>query len=131
MHLIVAGGTSKPDNEEREVIEGMKHFIKENGMERNVHLVGGIPHDELPPYFRQAQLFILPARYEPFGMTALEAMACGIPVIVSRFSGIQENLISEQDCLIVNPFETSDYAASIIRLLKDKTFHFFTCRVSF
>ena len=120
IHLVIAGGTLNPDQEEIEVISNIKSFVKQNQIEKNVLLIGGIAHDNLPPYFRKAELFILPAKYEPFGMTALEAMACKIPVIISKFSGIQENLTHGQNCLIVNPYETQNYAKSISILLKDK-----------
>ncbi|MCK4942217.1 MAG: glycosyltransferase [Candidatus Aminicenantes bacterium] len=120
LHLVIAGGTADPDEEETEVVASMKAFIKTNRMEKNVHLVGGIPHDELPPCFRQARLFILPARYEPFGMTALEAMACGVPAVISKYSGIRENLVHEEDCLVVDPLEPVAYADSIIRLIRDE-----------
>lgn len=120
IHLVIAGGTPNPDQEEIEVISNIKSFVKQNQIEKNVHLIGGIAHDNLPPYFRKAELFILPARYEPFGMTALEAMACKIPVIISKFTGIQENLLNGQDCLIVNPCETQNYAKSISTLINNK-----------
>jgi mannosylfructose-phosphate synthase len=120
LHLVIAGGTADPDREEIEVIAGMKSIIKRKRMEKNVHLIGGIPHDELPPYFRQASLFVLPARYEPFGMTALEAMACGVPAVVTEYSGIRENLVDEKDCLVIDPFEPDRYADSIVRLIRDK-----------
>ena len=120
IHLVIAGGAPNPDQEEIEVLSNIKSFVKQNQIEKNVLLIGGIAHDNLPPYFRKAELFILPARYEPFGMTALEAMACKIPAVISKFSGIQENLIHGQDCLIVNPYETQNYAKSISILLRDR-----------
>lgn len=120
LHLVIAGGTVDPDEEEIEVVATIKSVIKEKRMEKNVHLIGGIPHDELPPYFRQARLFILPARYEPFGMTALEAMACGVPSLITEYSGIRENLIDETDCLVIDPFKPDNYADSIVRLIRDE-----------
>ncbi len=120
IHLVIGGGAENPDEEEREVLSKIKRFLGKNQIDEKVHLVGGIPHDELPPYFRQAELFILPARYEPFGMTALEAMACQVPAVISKFAGIQENLTSGQDCLLVNPLDTEEYAETICSLLRDK-----------
>lgn len=121
IHLVVAGGATRPDEEEQGVVENMKQFIRAHGLEKKVHLVGGIPHEDLPPYFRKSRLFVLPARYEPFGMTVLEAMACGVPAVVSTFSGIQENLVSQRDCLKINPLETGEYSQTIVRLLNDQS----------
>lgn len=119
-HLVIGGGTPNPDQEEIEVINKTQQMIKEYNLYEKVHLVGGIHHEELPPYFRKARQFILPAGYEPFGMTALEAMACRVPAIITQYSGIQQNLKNNKDCLIVDPFDTEGFANAIITLLKDR-----------
>ncbi len=119
LHLILAGGTADPDEEELEVLAKIKSFTRKSGLSDRVHAVGGIPHDELPPYFRQAELFVLPARYEPFGMTALEAMACGVPAVISIHAGIQENLSSGEDCLLVDPYKTHEFAEALASVPRD------------
>ena len=119
VHLVVAGGTKEPDEEEVEVLSAIKDFVEEHGIGHRVHAVGGIPHDDLPPYFRRSEFFVLPARYEPFGMTALEAMSCGTPALISTHAGIQENLDSGDDCLLVDPLKTESFADSISSLLRD------------
>ncbi len=121
IQLVIAGGSKEPDEEEKEVLSNVKRFVEENHIEERVHVVGGIPHDELPPYFRQAELFVLAARYEPFGMTALEAMACQTPAAITIYSGLHEHLISGKNCLQFDPFKTDEYAEAIISLLKDRT----------
>jgi len=120
VHLVIAGGAPEPDEEELEVLAGIESFKVESGLEDRVHAVGGIPHDDLPAYFRRARAFVLPARYEPFGMTALEAMACGVPAAISRHAGIQENLKSGEDCLIFDPLDTEDFAGALRSILGDR-----------
>jgi mannosylfructose-phosphate synthase len=120
VHLVIAGGSADPDDEELEVLADLNGFIGENGLSNRVHPVGGIAHDDLPPYFRRARLFVLPARYEPFGMTALEAMSCRAPAVISRFAGIEENLTSGEDCLLVDPHESGEFAAALASLLSDE-----------
>lgn len=119
-HLVIAGGTQNPDDEETEVMKNALSFSEKNNIKENVHLVGGISNNSLPPYYRQAELFVLPAAYEPFGMTALEAMACGTPALISNYAGIQENLASGKDCLLVDPNDTQKFAEAIRSLLKNK-----------
>jgi mannosylfructose-phosphate synthase len=119
LHLVIAGGSKNPDEEEKEVVGNIRKFIRENGIEDRVHLVGPIPNEELPPYYRQARLFILPARYEPFGMTAAEAMACQTPAVISKNSGIQENLSHQKDCMMIDPFDKESYADTIIKVLRN------------
>ncbi len=120
VHLIIGGGTKEPDDEEKDVLARIHQFVRERAVGERVHVVGGIPHEELPPYYRRAHVFILPARYEPFGMTALEAMACGVPAVVSTFAGIQENFTSGKDCLIVDPLDERKLAEGISLLLRDR-----------
>jgi len=122
VHLVIGGGAKNPDEEEIEVFARAKEFVKENNLADYVHMVGGLPHDDLPPYFRQSEVFILPARYEPFGMTALEAMSCEVPAVISRFAGVQENLSSGEDCLIADPFDTEGFAGAIRSVLRNKDF---------
>jgi mannosylfructose-phosphate synthase len=119
LHLLIAGGSAKPDEEERGIFEHIETFGSENGLSDRIHPIGGVAHDDLPPYFRGAELFVLPARYEPFGMTALEAMSCRAPAVVSRFAGIEENLSSGQDCLLVDPHDTAGFASALASLLSD------------
>ena len=77
-----------------------------------------IPDDELADYYRMADVFALSSRYEPFGMTALEAMACGVASIVTKFAGVQENLTSGINSIIADPFQTREFADTICKLLK-------------
>ncbi len=121
IHLVIAGGSRDPDEEEKDIVSNIKRFIKENEVGDKVHLIGGIPNQDLPPYYRNAKLFILPARYEPFGMTALETMACRVPTAISKHAGIVENLTSGKDCRIFDPFDTEEYASTILSLLNNKT----------
>lgn len=122
IHLVIGGGTPSPDDEEKDVFAWVRQFANDNNLSDRVHLVGGIPNEELPPYYRQAEMFILPAMYEPFGMTALEAMACSVPAIISNQAGIQENLKGGTECLLVNPSETDALANAITSVLKDKNY---------
>jgi mannosylfructose-phosphate synthase len=120
LHAVIAGGTKDPDDEEVEVLSHISAFIEKHGLAGRVHAVGGIPHDDLPPYFRRAEFFVLPAKYEPFGMTALEAMSCGAPAVISTHAGIQENLNSGVDCVLVDPRKTELFAEAMCSLLRDR-----------
>jgi glycosyltransferase involved in cell wall biosynthesis len=57
-----------------------------------VHFLGYIPDDDLPWVYRGASAFLYPSLYEGFGFPPLEAMACGVPVITSQGSSLEENL---------------------------------------
>jgi glycosyltransferase involved in cell wall biosynthesis len=53
-------------------------------------------------------------------MTVLEAMACGAPVVVSKFAGIHEVLEDGRDCLIVDPNDADELSGAIVSLLRDR-----------
>jgi glycosyltransferase involved in cell wall biosynthesis len=62
--------------------EHLQTSILEQGLERNVRLLGFIPEDLLPAYYQAADLFVLPTlQYEGFGLATIESLACGTPVL--------------------------------------------------
>jgi mannosylfructose-phosphate synthase len=123
IHLVIGGGsTSKAGPTELEVLANMKRIIAEKDMGSRVHITGYIPDEHLVATYRQAEMFVLPSLFEPFGMTALEAMACGRPVVASRLGGIREVVTSEESGLLVDPADPGEFSAAIIRLLNDEPF---------
>jgi len=121
IHLVIGGGsTSKAGPTELEVLANMKRIIVEKDMGDRVHITGYIPDEHLVATYRQAEMFVLPSLFEPFGMTALEAMACGRPVVASRLGGIREVVTSEESGLLVDPADPGEFSAAIIRLLNDE-----------
>ena len=75
--------------------------------------------EELPDLYRGARMLLLPSLYEGFGLTALEAMACGTPVIVSDRSSLPE--VVGDAALFVDPEDPSSIASAIRRLFADDT----------
>jgi mannosylfructose-phosphate synthase len=121
VHLVIGGGsTSKAGPTELEVLANIKRIITEKDIEKRVHITGYIPDEHLVAVYRQAEMFVLPSLFEPFGMTALEAMACGRPVVASRLGGIREVITSEESGLLVDPADPAEFSAAIIRLLNDE-----------
>ncbi len=85
--LIIVG-----DGPQRREIEG---FIRENNLEKDVYLAGGMLWKEVPKYYAIANVFILPSLSEPWGLVVNEAMVCGLPVIVSKKAGAYWDLVKE------------------------------------
>ena len=119
-HLVIGGGSPKPDERELDVKALMEGIVNEKGMHDNVSIVGYVPDELLVQYYREAEMFVLPSLFEPFGMTALEAMACGIPVVASRLGGIRTVISSEENGLLVDPSNPAEFAEAMIRLLRDE-----------
>ena len=68
-------------------------IIAEKGMQDRVTRIGYVPDGMMRAYYQQAELFVMPSLFEPFGMTSQEAMACGKPVVASKFGGIRNTII--------------------------------------
>jgi D-inositol-3-phosphate glycosyltransferase len=86
MRLLVVGGDADEPTSGHET--SLRQRIARLGLVDSVRFVGPQPQSVLPLYYAAADLTVLPSYYESFGMVALEAMACGSPVIASRVGGL-------------------------------------------
>jgi glycosyltransferase involved in cell wall biosynthesis len=80
-------------------------------------LVGYLPHEEIRYFYRAADVFVYPSLYETFGLTLVEAMASGCPIVTSDCSCLPE--IVGNAALLVQPEDTSQIAGAIARVLGD------------
>jgi glycosyltransferase involved in cell wall biosynthesis len=70
--------------------QAVESAIEEENLASEVHLVGYVDREEQPLWYNSAQVFAYPSAYEGFGIPALEAMACGTPVVTSSTSSLPE-----------------------------------------
>jgi mannosylfructose-phosphate synthase len=117
IHLVIGGGSPNPKPREEKLLNKMEKIIDKKGMHERVHLIGYIPDDKMQPFYQQARLFVLPSTFEPFGMTALEAMACRTPSVVSKFAGVSEFLTDHTNSIIADPTDKVEFAHAILELL--------------
>jgi glycosyltransferase involved in cell wall biosynthesis len=75
-------------------------------------------HAEFVDYLRHAEVFLLPSQSESFGVAALEALACGVPVAAYRVGGLPE-VVSPDAGRLVEPFDVDALAAATVDLLAD------------
>lgn len=83
----------------------------------SVHFAGFIPSDELPFWYNSAEIFLYPSVFEGFGLPVLEAMACGIPVLVSNASSLPEVAGSAGLCL--SPHDPVAWREALRRAAED------------
>ncbi len=121
-HWYIGGGSQlEQSSEEKSAKEVLISEIKSHHLQDRVTFVGQVDHDNMvPAYYRNADLFVLASRYEPFGLTTLEAMACGTAPIVSNVAGSKEVIIDGLNGFTVNIHDRKETAELILKLLKDK-----------
>lgn len=93
--------------------------IQELQLENEVLLPGYIAANDLAKLYNAAEVFIYPSLFEGFGLPILEAMACGVPVITSRGSSLEE--IAGDAALLVDPFSEGSIWDALKTLLGDAT----------
>jgi D-inositol-3-phosphate glycosyltransferase len=89
VHLAIIGG--EPDASPEEITAEMRRLQKlcdDLGIDQSVVFLGKRRQDTLQYYYSAAEVVVMPSHYESFGMVALEAMACGTPVIASDVGGL-------------------------------------------
>jgi mannosylfructose-phosphate synthase len=119
VNLVIGGGSPNPQQRELGVFEMMRNIIAENKMEGRVHIIGYVPDEMMRPYYQQSLFFVLPSLFEPFGMTSLEAMACGKSVVASKFGGIKNIIMNDENGYLVDSANAEEFAGVMINLLKD------------
>ncbi|MCS7119888.1 MAG: glycosyltransferase family 4 protein [Nitrososphaerota archaeon] len=99
----------------------LKMLVKSLDLKDNVKLIGPVPDEKLPALYSQCSIFALPSLYcESFGITLLEAMAAGKPVIASNVGGIPEVITDGLNGLLFRRGDIKDLAEKIIHLLSDR-----------
>ncbi len=99
----------------------LKGLASSLGLEEKVDFAGRVAESEKPEYFAACDVLVLPSvsRLEAFGIAALEAMACGKPVVVSDVPGVREVITDGVEGLLAEPMSPEDIARKIDRLLEN------------
>lgn len=115
--LIVGGNTVEPDPDATPEIAELQQLARELDIERHVRFVGKRQQDQLRYYYSAGDVAVTTPWYEPFGLTPLEAMACGRPVIGSAVGGITYTVVDGETGFLVPPRDAEMLAAQLYHLL--------------
>jgi D-inositol-3-phosphate glycosyltransferase len=113
--LVVVGGPSGPDGGREE--DALHKLVAELGLEHRVRFVPPQPHDSLARWYRAADVCVVPSRSESFGLVALEAAACGTPVVAADVGGLRALVDHGDTGFLVGTRDPLDYADAIERVL--------------
>ena len=95
----------------------VKQKISQLSLAKDIQIINNVPDEDLPYFYNGATALLLPSLYEGFGLPAIEAMACGTPVIASNTCSLPE--VVGDAALLVDPYSTNSIAAGIQRILSD------------
>ncbi len=106
------------DGSERKALELQATSYK---LQANVKFFGSLPHEKIPWYLQQADVFVRPSRSEGMGNSFVEALAADLPIIGTPVGGITDIIQDGKTGLFANPEDPHDLAEKMIKLLQDKS----------
>lgn len=104
------------------IVGGGSHVFRDAGYDQlpaNVQMAGYVTDEHLAAVYSGATAFVYPSLYEGFGLTVIEAMACGVPVVTSNTTSLPE--VAGDAAILVAPEEPDAIADGIRRLLEDSS----------
>lgn len=110
-HLALVGDGARSDDLRRQAAA--------LGVQSRVHQVGRLPDRDVAALVGAADVALVPSRYEPFGLVALEAMAAGTPVVVTGVGGLVDIVEDGRTGRVVRPADPHSLAAALTALLDD------------
>jgi D-inositol-3-phosphate glycosyltransferase len=115
--LVVGGETVEPDPEATPEIGELQRLASQLGISEQVRFIGKRQANELRYYYGASDVMVTTPWYEPFGLTPLEAMACGRPVIGSSVGGLTFTIKDGETGLLVPPRDPAALAHALQHLL--------------
>jgi D-inositol-3-phosphate glycosyltransferase len=113
--LLVVGGDARSAGYQAD----LHRRAVQRGVVAQVRFVGAVPQERLPLYYNAADVCAVPSFYESFGLVALEAMACGVPVVAARVGGLTATVRDGTNGFLVPWRDPAMFADRIGRLVRD------------
>lgn len=117
VRLVAVGGASGTEGDVE--VDRILTLARDLGVQGQLTLVPPQPHHLLSTYYRAANVVLVPSRSESFGLVALEAAACGIPVVASAVGGLLTLVDHGRTGFLVPERDPAEFARDIARLLDD------------
>jgi D-inositol-3-phosphate glycosyltransferase len=117
--LAVVGGPSGRTATERDEVSRLMDLAAATGVGDRVMFFPPQPQMRLADFYAAADLVLVPSRSESFGLVALEAQACGAPVVAASTGGLRYVVLDGRTGFLVSGWDPSDYADRMLELLRD------------
>jgi len=116
LKTIIMGGASGNGSQEPERLRSIAHFL---GVSDVIEFMPPVPHEELSDWYRASDLVCVPSYSESFGLVALEAQACGTPVVATAIGGLRTAVADGISGSLVDGHDPRAWSAVISRLLME------------
>jgi D-inositol-3-phosphate glycosyltransferase len=116
--LVVIGGPSGAKGPS--YVEGLRRLADAEGIGERVVFLDPRPHEELPWVYSAADALLMPSRSESFGLAALEAQACGVPVVAASVGGLRYVVEDGVSGFLVGGHDPRDHAGRLLAVLGDQ-----------
>ncbi len=116
LRAVIMGGPSGNGSQEPERLAGLARFLNVSDI---VQFVPPVAHEELSDWYRAADLVCVPSYSESFGLVALEAQACGTPVVATAVGGLRAAVADGISGVLVDGHNPKAWSATIQRLLME------------
>lgn len=107
-------------NNDKKYYDRILVLIKELGLMEQIRVLGRISEEELVNEYQRNDIFLFPNHLQSWGLAVFEAMACGLPVVVSRSAGASEVLADKESALLVNPKRPAEIADAVKELIDNQ-----------
>jgi len=102
-------------------LKRLKRFVKKQNLKKNIEFLGMISDEDLNRWYNKVQCVVVPSVFEGFGLTAVEAMSCGTPVIATDVDALRDVIEDGVNGLLVKYNDVEALSGKILYLLKNKT----------
>lgn len=116
LRLAVSMHSSDPG--ETRMLEELHELVDEHLLQGRVIISASLPDEQMADFYRAADVFALSSRYEPFGMTAIEALACGTPAVVTTRGGLYRALDFGVHALYTDTEDIEEFGIALVQALK-------------
>jgi len=117
--LVIAGGPAPDDVETDPRIDRLRRLAGSLDLADRIRFLGAVPAAELPRWYRSAHVYVSASATGTFGLPAVEAMACGLPVVAYGSGGVSESVVHRVTGLLVQPHDLRGFALALRGLLRN------------
>jgi glycosyltransferase involved in cell wall biosynthesis len=119
--LVIAGRSGHVNPREDPEVRRLVQHARRLGVARRVSLVDPVDYARMPAVLRSADVVVCPQWHEPLGATALQAMACGVPVVASAVGALSDFVVDDVTGVLVPPRDPRALGTELRELLADRT----------